>query len=80
MPIQTTIVLIHYYQFTFTIDFLDHEKNASRSEDALRILCEQAAEREYMLAQLSPTQHKEPEHEFEAESLILCSFYPTGWN
>ena len=54
--------------------------NASRADDALRLLSERAAEREHVLPQFSPTRHVEPDHAVDAESPILNSFYQTGGN
>ena len=48
--------------------------NAARAEDALRLLSEQATEREYVLSQFSLTRNDEPDHDVDAESLILDSF------
>ncbi len=54
--------------------------NPGRAEDALRILGEQAAEREHVLSGLSASRYQESDDEADAECPIIDSFYDSSSN
>ncbi len=54
--------------------------NPGRAEDVLRILVEQAAEREHVLSGLSASRYQESDDEADAECPIIDSFYGSGGN
>ncbi len=54
--------------------------NSGRAEDTLRILGEQAAEREQVLSGFSASRYQESDNEAEAECPIIDSFYGYGGN
>ncbi len=54
--------------------------NAGRVGDALRILSEQAAEREHQLSAYPSTSREERDNDVDAPSPIFYSFYNSGGN